>query len=123
MNQQDHIVKSFDSELARLYGEIQQMGELAMSQLNAAVDVLNRRDSNAAARVVAGYRIAAGVQLLVAPASLQDMKAAEAEGIVRLLTEAVMQGVLQAAVVKRGRLFDRRDLSGHSTEFTQRQLV
>ena len=53
MNQQDHIVKSFDSELSRLYGEIQQMGELAMSQLNAAVDVLNRRDSNAAARVVA----------------------------------------------------------------------
>ena len=53
MNQQDHIVKSFDSELSRLYGEIQQMGDLAMAQLNAAVDVLNRRDSNAAARVVA----------------------------------------------------------------------
>ena len=53
MNQQDHIVKSFDSELVRLYGEIQQMGDLAMAQLNAAVDVLNRRDSNAAARVVA----------------------------------------------------------------------
>jgi phosphate transport system protein len=53
MNQQDHIVKSFDSELTRLYGEIQQMGDLAMAQLNAAVDVLDRRDSNAAARVVA----------------------------------------------------------------------
>jgi phosphate transport system protein len=53
MNQQDHIVKSFDSELSRLYGEIQQMGDLAMAQLNAAVDVLERRDSNAAARVVA----------------------------------------------------------------------
>ena len=53
MNQKDHIVKSFDSELSRLYGEIQQMGDLAMAQLNAAVDVLNRRDSNAAARVVA----------------------------------------------------------------------
>jgi len=53
MNQQDHIVKSFDSELSRLYGEIQQMGDLAMAQLNAAVDVLDRRDSNAAARVVA----------------------------------------------------------------------
>jgi len=51
MNQQEHIVKSFDSELNRLYGEIQQMGELAISQLNAAVDVLNRRDSNAAARI------------------------------------------------------------------------
>jgi phosphate transport system protein len=53
MNTQDHIVKSFDSELNRLYGEINQMGDLAMAQLNAAVDVLNRRDSSAAARVVA----------------------------------------------------------------------
>lgn len=53
MNTQDHIVKSFDSELNRLYGEISQMGDLAIAQINAAVDVLNRRDSNAAARVVA----------------------------------------------------------------------
>ena len=50
---QEHINKSFDSELDRLYDEIRQMGELAIAQLNAAVDVLNRRDSNAAARVVA----------------------------------------------------------------------
>lgn len=53
MNTQEHIVKSFDSELNRLYGEISQMGDLAIAQINAAVDVLNRRDSNAAARVVA----------------------------------------------------------------------
>ncbi len=53
MNTTDHIVKSFDSELNRLYGEISQMGDLAISQLNSAVDVLNRRDTNAAARVVA----------------------------------------------------------------------
>ncbi len=53
MNNQEHIVKSFDSELNRLYGEISQMGDLAIAQLNAAVDVLTRRDSNAAARVVA----------------------------------------------------------------------
>ena len=52
MKTQDHIHKSFDSELDRLYDEINQMGELAISQLNSAVDVLNRRDSNAAARVV-----------------------------------------------------------------------
>lgn len=53
MNTKDHIVRSFDSELNRLYGEISQMGDLAISQLNSAVDVLNRRDTNAAARVVA----------------------------------------------------------------------
>ena len=49
----EHIVKSFDSELQRLYGEIQRMGEIAISQLDAAVDVLQRRDSDAARRVVA----------------------------------------------------------------------
>ena len=52
MKTQDHINKNFDSELDRLYDEINQMGELAISQLNSAIDVLNRRDSNAAARVV-----------------------------------------------------------------------
>ena len=49
----DHIVKSFDTELQRLYGEIGRMGELAVAQLDAAVDVLQRRDSRAAERVVA----------------------------------------------------------------------
>ncbi|MFY2764243.1 phosphate signaling complex protein PhoU [Arenimonas sp. MALMAid1274] len=49
----DHIVKSYDSELTRLDGEIRRMGELAISQLDAAIDVLQRRDSQAAMRVVA----------------------------------------------------------------------
>lgn len=49
----DHIVKSFDSELHRLYGEIERMGEIAMAQLDAAIDVLQRRDSQAAERIVA----------------------------------------------------------------------
>ncbi len=49
----DHIVKSFDSELTRLYGEIDRMGEIAMAQLDAAIDVLQRRDSQAAQRIVA----------------------------------------------------------------------
>lgn len=53
MAPQDHTLKSFDSELNRLYGEIKQMGDLAVKQLDAAVDVLVRRDSNAATRVVA----------------------------------------------------------------------
>lgn len=45
-------------------------------------------DLRAAARVLAGYRIAPGVQLLVAPASVRDREIAEREGILRLLTEA-----------------------------------
>ena len=47
----EHIVKSFDSELQRLYGEIVRMGELATSQLDGAVDVMLRRDTKAAQRV------------------------------------------------------------------------
>ena len=53
MSTHEHIVKSFDSELQRLYGEIGRMGEIAIAQLDAAVDVLQRRDSRAAERVVA----------------------------------------------------------------------
>ena len=49
----EHIVKSFDSELERLYGEITRMGDIAVAQLDAAIDVLIRRDSKAAERVVA----------------------------------------------------------------------
>ena len=49
----DHIIKSYDGELARLTGEIVRMGELAVGQLEAAIDVVERRDDRAAQRVVA----------------------------------------------------------------------
>jgi 3-isopropylmalate/(R)-2-methylmalate dehydratase large subunit len=45
-------------------------------------------DLRAAARVLAGYRIAPHVQLLVAPASLKDREAAEREGILNRLRVA-----------------------------------
>lgn len=45
-------------------------------------------DLRAAARVLAGYKVAPGVQLLVAPASVRDREIAEREGILRRLTEA-----------------------------------
>ena len=48
----DHIIKSYDDELARLSGEIVRMGELSVSQLEAAIDVVERRDERAAQRVV-----------------------------------------------------------------------
>jgi phosphate transport system protein len=51
--QHEHIVKSFDSELERLYGEIVRMGEIATAQLDAAIEVMLRRDTRAAERVVA----------------------------------------------------------------------
>jgi phosphate transport system protein len=52
MNVHEHIVKSYDSELARLYGEIARMGEIAIAQLDAAIDALSRRDGKAAQRTV-----------------------------------------------------------------------
>jgi 3-isopropylmalate/(R)-2-methylmalate dehydratase large subunit len=45
-------------------------------------------DLRAAARVLAGYRIAPGVQLLIAPASRLDREIAAREGILRRLVEA-----------------------------------
>jgi phosphate transport system protein len=48
----EHIVKSFDTELARLTGEIVRMGEMSVAQIEAAMDVLDRRDSRAAERVI-----------------------------------------------------------------------
>jgi len=48
----EHIIKSYDDELTRLTGEIVRMGELAVSQLEAALDVIDRRDERAAQHVV-----------------------------------------------------------------------
>ena len=49
----EHIVKSFDAEQQRLLEETLRMGEMAASQLEAALDVVQRRDDKAAARVIA----------------------------------------------------------------------
>ena len=48
----DHIIKSYDSELTRLTGEIVRMGELSVTQLEAAIDAVERRDERMAQRVV-----------------------------------------------------------------------
>jgi phosphate transport system protein len=49
-----HTHTNFDSELARLGSEIEQMGQLAAAQLDAAVGALLARDDAAALRVVEG---------------------------------------------------------------------
>ena len=49
----DHIVKSHDEERNRVIGEILRMGEMAASQLEAALDVVERRDDKAAERIIA----------------------------------------------------------------------
>jgi len=50
----DHIVKSYDDELKRLTGEIQRMGEIALAQLDAAIDAVMERDSDVAMKIVQG---------------------------------------------------------------------
>lgn len=48
----EHIVKSFDSELARLYREIERMGALSVAQLERAGAVLLTRDDAAASALI-----------------------------------------------------------------------
>ena len=48
----DHIVKSYDEEQGRLLNEILRMGEMAAAQLEAALDVVERRDDKAAERII-----------------------------------------------------------------------
>jgi len=50
--QSEHIAKSYDEELHRLNNTILEMGGLAESQLAAAIDAVEERDSELAARVV-----------------------------------------------------------------------
>ena len=48
----DHIVRSHDDEQQRLKGELLRMGEMAAAQLEAALDVVDRRDDKAAERII-----------------------------------------------------------------------
>jgi phosphate transport system protein len=52
-NMHDHIVKSYDEEQKRLLNETLRMGEMAAAQLDAALDVVQRRDDKAAERIIA----------------------------------------------------------------------
>jgi len=49
----DHIVKSYDDEQRRVVADIVRMGETAVAQLEAALDVVERRDDKAAQRIIA----------------------------------------------------------------------
>src|SRR6476619_6689478 len=49
----DHIVRGLDEEQHRLVGELLRMGEIAAAQLEASLDVVQRRDDKAAERIVA----------------------------------------------------------------------
>ena len=48
----NHIVKSYDDEQRALLDELIRMGQMSVSQLEAALDVVERRDDKAAERVI-----------------------------------------------------------------------
>ena len=48
----NHIVKSYDEEQRGLLDELIRMGRMSVSQLEAALDVVERRDDKAAVRVI-----------------------------------------------------------------------
>jgi len=51
-DQHNHIVRSYDHEQAALLDELIRMGQMSVSQLEAALDVVERRDDKAAERVI-----------------------------------------------------------------------
>src|SRR5579864_658454 len=53
MNHGDHTVSSFDTELSQLERRVLEMGGLAEAQLAAAVEALQRRDTDACERIIA----------------------------------------------------------------------
>ncbi len=52
MNEYNHIVKSYDQEQQGLIDELIRMGQMSAAQLEAALDVVERRDDKAAERVI-----------------------------------------------------------------------
>ena len=52
MNENNHIVKSYDDEQNALITELIRMGQMSAAQLEAALDVVERRDDKAAERVI-----------------------------------------------------------------------
>jgi phosphate transport system protein len=48
----DHIVRSHDEERQRVMADILRMGAMAVAQLEAALDVVERRDDKAAERII-----------------------------------------------------------------------
>ena len=51
-DQHNHIVKSYDDEQNALIDELIRMGQMSAAQLEAALDVVERRDDKAAERVI-----------------------------------------------------------------------
>jgi phosphate transport system protein len=111
----EHIVKSFDSELQRLYGEIGRMGEIAIAQLDAAIDVLMRRDTKAADRVIANddaidaleHEVSTDVLRLLALRQPMARDLREVYAALRISADIERIGDYAANVAKRSRVLNQ----------------
>ncbi|PZQ19461.1 MAG: phosphate transport system regulatory protein PhoU [Rhodanobacter denitrificans] len=105
----EHIVKSYDAELQRLTEEIQRMGDLALAELEASIDAVVKRDSEAAEIVIGSDGAIDAlelevsqdvVQLLVARAPMaRDLR--EVMAALRIASDIERIGDYAANVAKR----------------------
>jgi len=93
----DHIVKSYDAERNRLLDETLRMGEMAAAQLEAALDVVQRRDDKAAVRIIANDE---AIDALEHEVSLDVMKLALRGPMARDLRE-ILATIRIAADIER----------------------
>jgi 3-isopropylmalate/(R)-2-methylmalate dehydratase large subunit len=90
----EHDASTLAPQVARPHSpaNVHAVGELAGTRVDiayiGACTGAKLDDLRAAARVLAGRRIAAGVQLMIAPASVSDAQAAEREGVLGQLVAA-----------------------------------
>ncbi len=84
MTSADHIIKSYDEELASLTDNLRRMGDMARLQFLHALDALHQRDADAARRIIN------------ADDAIDDLEHAIGEDVVRLLAlRAPMAGDLR----------------------------
>lgn len=93
----EHIVKSYDEEQQRLAHEIVRMGETAVAQLEAALDVIERRDDHAAQRIIINDE---AIDLLEATISQDVMRLALRGPMARDLRE-ILAGLRIPADIER----------------------
>lgn len=115
----EHIVKSFDNELARIKADIVQMGELALRQLAAAMDALRRRDVAAAERVIAAdeqidaleHRVSTEVLEVLALRQPMARDLREVYAALRIASDIERVGDYAANVAKRSRKLGTLDVA------------
>ena len=114
----EHIVKSYDQELARLTAEIQRMGDLALNNLEAAIAAVIERDSVSAQAIVDSdkdvdaleYEVSQDVVRLLALRQPMARDLREVLAALRISSDIERIGDYAANVAKRAIALNRVDL-------------